>query len=270
MKIAYVGAAPKSAEEVERRGRLLQQWAASGTTIEMAYATEGPASIESMYEEYIAIPQYAKNMVRLEREGFAAAIVGCAGDPGIDVYRELCTNMLVVGPGMSGFHAAALLGRKFTLLTVADSMIASSYELIQKSGLASSVASVLAVNIPVLELSHNRTQTLEKLVRIGRDAIEKDRADVLVLGCMSMAFLQVAEDMQKQLGIPVINPAKAALKLAESLVSCGLKQSKNMMGESSNEYHLQKHGKNAAGRYQFGCFKGYPGKVQHAGSRILQ
>lgn len=98
--------------------------------------------------------------------------------------------------------------------------------LIQKSGLSSSVASVLAVNIPVLELSHNRTQTLEKLIRIGRDAIERDRADVLVLGCMSMAFLQVAEDMQKLLGIPVINPAKAALKLAESLVSCGWKQSK--------------------------------------------
>lgn len=226
MKIAYVGAAPKSAEEVARRRTLLQQWAAPGTTIEMAYAREGPASIESMYEEYLAIPEYAKSMVRLEREGFDAAIVGCAGDPGIDAYRELCTTMLVVGPGMSGFHAAAMLGRKFTLLTVADSMIASSYELIQKSGLGSMAASVRAVNIPVLELSHDRAQTLEKLVHIGKEAIVRDRADVLVLGCMSMAFLQVAEDMQRLLGIPVVNPAKAALKLAEALVSCGWKQSK--------------------------------------------
>lgn len=226
MKIAYVGAAPKSPEEVERRRNLLQKWAAPGTTIEMAYAKEGPASIESMYEEYLAISGYAKNMVRLESEGFDAAIVGCAGDPGIDAYRELCTNMLVVGPGMSSFHAAALLGRKFTLLTVADSMIVSSYELIHKSGLASKVASVRAVNIPVLELALNREETLEKLVGIGREAIDRDFADVLVLGCMSMAFLQVAEEMQKLLGIPVINPAKAALKLAESLASCGLKQSK--------------------------------------------
>ncbi|WP_312113067.1 aspartate/glutamate racemase family protein [Brevibacillus reuszeri] len=226
MKIAYVGAAPKSTEEVERRRSLLQDWSAPGTTIQMVYAKEGPASIESMYEEYLAISGYAKGMVRLEYEGFDAAIVGCAGDPGIDAYRELCTNMLVVGPGMSSFHAAGVLGRKFTLLTVADSMIASSYELIQKSGLASMVTSVRAVNIPVLELAANREETLEKLVRIGREAIEKDRADVLVLGCMSMAFLQVAEDMQKLLEIPVINPAKAALKLAESLASCGLKQSK--------------------------------------------
>ncbi|MFP3390244.1 aspartate/glutamate racemase family protein [Brevibacillus sp. SIMBA_040] len=99
-------------------------------------------------------------------------------------------------------------------------------ELIQKSGLASKIASVRAVNIPVLDLAANREVTLEKLVRIGREAIDKDCADVLVLGCMSMAFLQVAEEMQKLLGIPVINPAKAALKLAESLACCGLKQSK--------------------------------------------
>jgi len=226
VKIAYVGAAPKSTEEVERRRSLLQGWSAPDTTIQMVYAKEGPASVESMYEEYLAISGYAKSMVRLECEGFDAAIVGCAGDPGIDAYRELCTDMLVIGPGMSSFHAAAQLGRKFTLLTVADSMIASSYELIQKSGLASKIASVRAVNIPVLDLAVNREETLEKLVRIGREAIHEDHADVLVLGCMSMAFLQVAEEMQKLLGIPVINPAKAALKLAESFASSFLQQSK--------------------------------------------
>ncbi|MED4781140.1 aspartate/glutamate racemase family protein [Brevibacillus choshinensis] len=225
MRVAYVGAAPKSAEEVEGRRLLLQQWAASGTTIEMAYSDEGPASIESMYEEYVAIPQYAKNIVRLEREGYDAAIVGCAGDPGIGAYQELCTKILVVGPGMSSFHTAAMLGRRFTLLTVADSMIPSSHELIQKAGLTSKIASVRAVEIPVLELSHNREQTLEKLVQVGREAIEHDRTDVLVLGCMSMAFLQVAEEMQSLLGIPVINPAKAALKMAESMVSSRLKHS---------------------------------------------
>lgn len=226
MKIVYVGAAPKSDEEVARRRSLLQEWAAPGTTVDIAYAKEGPASIESMYEEYLAIPQYAKNMDRLEREGYDAAIVGCAGDPGMDAYRELCTNMLVVGPGMTSIHVAAMLGRRFTLLTVADSMISSSYELVQKSGLTSVLASIRAVEIPVLELAHNRAQTLEKLVRIGSEAIKRDRADVLVLGCMSMAFLQVAEEMQSLLGIPVINPAKAALKTAEAMVTSGLKHSK--------------------------------------------
>lgn len=218
MKVAYVGAAPKSDEEVARRRGLLQKWAAPGTIIEMAYAKEGPASIESMYEEYIAIPGYTENMRRMQSEGYQAAIVGCAGDPGIDVYRELCTKMLIVGPGMTSIHAAAMLGRRFTLLTVADSMIPSSYELIQKAGLTRKLASIRAAEIPVLELAHNRAQTVEKLLQISREAIERDRADVLVLGCMSMAFLEVAEELQERLGIPVINPAKTALKFAEALV----------------------------------------------------
>jgi allantoin racemase len=226
MKIAYVGAAPKTEEEVARRRNLLQQWASPSTTVEMVYAMEGPASIESMYEEYLAIPNNGKNMYRLDQAGYDAAIVGCAGDPGLDAYRELSTKMLVVGPGTSSFHAAAMLGHRFTLLTIANSMIPSSFELVQKSGLSFKLASIRAVEIPVLDLANDRAKTLEKLVLIGREAMNQDRADVLVLGCMSMAFLHVAEEMQELLDIPVINPAKTALKTAEALVTSGLVHSK--------------------------------------------
>jgi allantoin racemase len=98
-------------------------------------------------------------------------------------------------------------------------MIPASFELVQQAGLKDRLASIRAVEIPVLELTHNREQTLGKLVKIGSEAMKQDRANVLVLGCMSMAFMQVAEEMQQALGIPVINPAKAALKMAEALVS---------------------------------------------------
>jgi allantoin racemase len=43
---------------------------------------------------------------------------------------------------------------------------------------------------------------------------------------MSLAFLGAAERTAEQVGIPVINPAKCALKTAESLASQGLLQSR--------------------------------------------
>lgn len=226
MKIMYVVPGPMDQAEATRRGELLRLWAAPGTNVEIVTVQEGPASIESMYEEYLSIPPVAKIMYQLEQKGYDAAILGCAGDPGLDAFREITTRMLVVGPAASSFHAAAMLGHQFTLLTVADSMIGSSHELVARSGLTDKLASVRAVNIPVLELATNREETLEKLVRIGREAIEKDRADVLVLGCMSMGFLNVAEEMQEALGIPVVNPAKIALKMTEALVSIELVHSK--------------------------------------------
>lgn len=226
MKIVYAVPGPMNLTEMKRRGELLKQWAVPGVEVDIVRVEEGPVSIESMYEEYLSIPATAKLMYDLEKQGYDAAILGCAGDPGLDAFREITTNMLVVGPAAASFHTAALLGHRFGVLTVTDSLIPTVYELVQKNGLSEKLATVLPVNIPVLELANNREETLEKLLSIANKAITEHRADSLVLGCMTMGFLNVAEDMQKALGIPVINPAKAALKTAEAFVSGGVSHSK--------------------------------------------
>jgi allantoin racemase len=63
--------------------------------------------------------------------------------------------------------------------------------------------------------------------RIGREidrAIEEDGAEAIVLGCAGMADL--AAELTRQHGIPVVDGVAAAVKLAESLVGLGLKTSK--------------------------------------------
>jgi allantoin racemase len=57
-------------------------------------------------------------------------------------------------------------------------------------------------------------------VEAGRAAIDQDGADVLILGCMSMAFLQ------ERLAVPVINPVVASLAMAEYVANNRLCHSK--------------------------------------------
>ena len=45
--------------------------------------------------------------------------------------------------------------------------------------------------------------------------------EVLILGCMTMGFLDVAADLQAEVGIPVLNPVLAALATAEALTASG-------------------------------------------------
>lgn len=226
MKIVYVVPGIMNSEEATRRSNLLKDWAFKGTQVSLTCVTEGPASIESMYEEYLSIPATAKEIFRLEQEGFDAAILGCAGDPGLDAMREITKTMLVVGPGQTSMIAAASLGHRFTVLTIDESMIQSSYELAYKAGVTEKLASVKAVEIPVLELAVNKEKSLKKIIEIGKKAVLEDRADTLVLGCMSMGFLDVAEEIEKAVGIPVINPSKFGLKYAEALLGSGLMHSK--------------------------------------------
>ncbi|MFD1038420.1 aspartate/glutamate racemase family protein [Virgibacillus byunsanensis] len=225
MKIVYVVPGPMDDQEAKRREGLLKEWAFETTHVEVRTVNQGPASIESAYEEYLSIPETAKLMISAENEGFNGAVLGCAGDPGLDAYRELTKDMVVMGPGVSSLHAAALRGNRFSVLTVTDSTVPSVYDLVDKAGLQSKFVSVRAVNIPVLDLAKDRDGTLKKLLEHGREVL-KDGADSIVLGCMSMGFLEVAEDMEKELGVPVINPAKAALKLTESFAHIGYAHSK--------------------------------------------
>lgn len=221
----YIVPGPMPETEAKRREGLLKKWAFPTTEVEIRCVEGGPASIESMYEEYLSIPETAKLMVAAEQEGVSGVVLGCAGDPGLDAFRELTKRMVIIGPGVTGMHAAVLRGKRFSVLTVTDSTIPSVYDLADKSGLRSRLVSVKAVNIPVLELAEDRAATLEKMLEFGREVISEG-ADSIVLGCMSMGFLEVAEDMEKELGIPVINPSKVALKMTEAFAGIGYAHSK--------------------------------------------
>lgn len=230
MKILYLvpgpmGRTPEGKAEVRRRGDLLKRYAAPGTDAGIDDVPEGPASIESMYEEYLSIPATARRAVELEHEGWDALILGCYGDPGLDALRELI-NIPIVGPGEATALMAASLGHRFSIITVTASVIASLERLIRNVGVGEKLASVRAVGIPVLELHRDREKSLEATIEQGRKAIEQDRADALIVGCMTMGFLEIAEEASRELDVPFLNPARVSLKFAEALVGAGLTHSK--------------------------------------------
>ena len=195
MKIGYV--VPVSfywdVQEATPRGELLKEWAFPNTEVNIVIVTEGPTTIECKYEEYLSFSATAKEIFRLEKEGYDAAILGCAVDPGLDAMREITTKMLVVGLGEASVLTAAMLGHKFFIIGLYESEIAIYEEVVYKAGVLDKLASVRALNISVLDLEVNRKSILEKIIRVSQKAVEDDGADCLVLGCGMMGFLNVAD-----------------------------------------------------------------------------
>jgi allantoin racemase len=56
--------------------------------------------------------------------------------------------------------------------------------------------------------------------------VDEDGADVLILGCMSMAFHDVTQELQERVGVPVVNPVAASLAMAELVARQKLVHSK--------------------------------------------
>ena len=186
--------------------------------------TEGPTSIESSVEEYMSVPGTLRKIVQVQKD-FDAIVLGCAGDPGLAPARELA-EIPVIGPVESSIAAALMLGDRFSIVTVLDTIVPAIRHLLRSYGMADRCASVRVVDCPVLDLAGNRDTVLEALVEQGRAAVEQDGASSLILGCMSMAFLLMDEPAGEQLDIPVVNPAKVAIKSAEMLVTLGLSHSR--------------------------------------------
>lgn len=231
MRIVYLvpgpmGRSDEGLAELERRGALLAEYAGVETTTGIDDVSEGPASIESAYEEYLSIPASVARCAELELEGWDAVVLGCFGDPGLDAFREI-VSIPVVGPGEASVLLAASLGHRFSIVTISDSVVRAIERQVRNVGVAEKLASVRAVNIPVLELDHDRERTVAAVVAEGRAALLQDRADTLILGCMSMGFLEIAEAVSTELGVPVLNPARVAVRFAEAVVGAGLSHSRH-------------------------------------------
>jgi allantoin racemase len=213
-------------QEVARRLKVLQYYASPGVEVAVEPTAKGPAAIESAHDAGVVVPELIRLAPRVQERGFGAVIIGCYSDPGLDALREMLT-IPVVGPGGASLHLAAQLGTRISVLTPTGRGYGRVAARLRSLAIADLLTSVRGIGLSVMDLAQQKPGALDKAADAARVAVDQDGADVLVLGCMSMAFLPgICEDLGRRVGVPIVNPVMAALKTAEALVSMKLAHSK--------------------------------------------
>ncbi len=151
--------------------------------------------------------------------GYDAMVIGCFYDPGIEDAREISGDAIVVAPCQASVQIAANLSNRFSVIVGRDKWIEQMTERVHTYGYGSKLASMRSIEIGANHLQDNCDLTINRIIDAGRRAIKEDKAEALILGCTCNFGL--FEDVQKELGVPVIDPICAALKMAEHLA--GLK-----------------------------------------------
>jgi allantoin racemase len=189
---------------------------------------KGPASIESAYDEELAAPWILEKVKEAEEKGFDAVIIDCMGDPALNAAREI-VKIPVVGPCQASMAIASTLCDKFSVVTVLKRLLPLFWRKVREYGYDAKVASVRSVEVPVLELEEKRSEVKAKLLAESKKAVDEDEAGVIILGCTGMVGM--AAELQEAIGIPVIDPAVASIKLAECLVDMKISHSKSTYPE---------------------------------------
>ena len=199
-----------------------------GTEISAVAIDRGPASIESVRDEALAIPAVLSQVRTAEEEGMDAVVLDCMADPGLDPARELA-SIPVIGPAQAAMHLAAMLAHRFSVITVLEQGIPGVHRQALRYGLTEKVASVRAINIPVLEMSEDRERVTRAVIEESAKAVCEDGAHIIVPGCTEMiGMAPVVQECLAERGceVPVIDPPAMSVKLAEGLVDMGLAHSK--------------------------------------------
>jgi allantoin racemase len=209
MKICYLlPGLGMSKAELARREKILNRIAAQGTAVEIKVVEDGPLAIENAIDEYQAMPNILKFILRHQDE-YDALIIGCAGDAGLEGAREQA-RIPIVGPGESSILLGALGDKRFSMVTTSAERAAIKRRLVREAGLdVNRLVSSHSLDIPVLEMGKAMKEAKTK------------GADVMILGCLSPAFMDSAllKEAEKKAGIPLVNPIVTAVKMAEALAA---------------------------------------------------
>ena len=185
-----------------------------GTTLVPMTAKKGFPYISTKVEAQITGTLVLEKIAETHSQ-YDAIIIAAFGDPGLIPAKTLF-NLPIIGLGEAAMLSACLFGKKFSIISFTNAMAAWYVESVELLGLQSRYAGFRAID--GVNLTIDKIQTLQKksLIESAKLAINIDGGEVVIFAGAPLSGFK--KNIQKEISVPVIDCAEAAVKQAESAV----------------------------------------------------
>lgn len=211
--------------DVKRRTEAYKRCLSAGTKLTLVKTNDGPPSTDSRYEELLAAPHIIATAKRLVGQGVDSIVINCFGDPAVGALREIF-DIPIIGPAEASISIALNLGGRFSIVTILENGVSMLEENVRRMGLGTRLASIRAIGIEPEDLDTDPKKTEAAVLHEVKSAIKEDHASVVIIGCNSPEMAFNADRLNRSLQVPVINPIRASVAMAESLAHQGLRSSR--------------------------------------------
>ena len=203
-------------EEMALRCRILEEYTAPDTQLAMVCPQSSGVELNSALDVVLAAPEIVQLAADGQNAGFDAVVLYCFSDPVIAACRE-ALRIPVIGGAQASCLAALNVCRSFGVILADEARLPEKKLFLRTLGVSPErIGQIAAVNLNGLSSWADRETTFKKLLACGQKMMRETHTEAIVLGCLS--FLGLAEPLSRVLGIPVIDPAVAAVTTAESIV----------------------------------------------------
>ena len=178
------------------------------------------------------------------KEGFDAFAIGCFYDTALHDAREISGEMMVTAPCVASLDIATSLANRFGVIVGRRKWVDQMEATVRHNGQGDRLSGFYHVELGVNDFQTDHDRTNRLLTEAGRKAVEEDYAEAVILGCtLEIGFYQ---ELEKTLGVPVIDPSIAAFKRAEYGAvlkqQCGWVPSRKWSCEAPPEEELARFG----------------------------
>lgn len=203
-------------EEMAFRCRILEEYTAPDTQLAMVCPQNSGVELNSALDVVLAAPEIVQLAADGQNAGFDAVVLYCFSDPVIDACRE-ALRIPVIGGAQASCLAALNICRSFGVILADEARLPEKKLFLRTLGVSPErIGQIAAINLNGISPWADRETTFKKLLACGQKMMRETHTEAIVLGCLS--FLGLAEPLSRVLGIPVIDPAIAAVTTAESIV----------------------------------------------------
>ncbi len=230
MRIMFLNHSFKRQKHQEREAQilsLLNSYASPGTVVEIHYPDDlGGGEVLRQLEQQkmlsglhhiVETPALIKKIIEAERSGFDAVVQSNTFDPGVEAAR-LAVRIPVVGVLRSSCHFTACLCDRFAIIVPLSSHVPYVYRIMETYRMGHYITSIKAIDVYENDLSEYHDTIVERTIRIGHEMVVEGAQAIIPLGGLLFPYEVRPEEIEQELGVPVINTKAVGIKFAELMV----------------------------------------------------
>ncbi len=167
-----------------------------------------------------------KKAIEAEDRGFDAVMTVCIYDFGAEAMRHV-VDIPVVGTGAATCHVASMMVDRVGVLAPTTPGVPITYKVLRKNGLyGDRVAPIRGVDLPVQELWEHKDELKRRIISLFQQTVDEGAQACWIVGTLLIPFAISAQEVQKELGVPVLDPIGIGVKMCELLAGVGYKNSR--------------------------------------------
>lgn len=238
MRIMFLSQSPQrpgTEREHDETQALLRSYASPGTQLELHYPDDYPGA--RVFEEMgaqtnltglhhaLETPSIVQKTVWAAENGFDAVIQSNTFDPGVEAAR-MAVRIPVIGLFRATLHAATTLADRVGITVPLEGHVPHTWRILRTYGMDRFVTDIQPIRVYGLDLKPRKEEILNLTVDIMRGIVDKTRAEILIpLGGALFPYVVDPVDLERLVGVPVLNTKSIGIRFAETCVGLGMTHS---------------------------------------------